>query len=485
MHESIIKLNGYDFINMQINTGSRFSIKIDNMTSGIVDYNITLPESKLDHYLILWGENEQGHVLCPYMEIYIIVSQAPELNVTNTLNDNYYGHAFIEVDVSVYDDTDGYVYYRIDEGKEVKISGLIQSFFEIEQRILQIEITEGSLVEGKHTLYVYFKDEFGSDSVPFVKEFDYSHEYHTPELIVGHKLKGYTYGYFETININCKVTTRNSDDQVKILLKYNFGDYEIIHEFPQSLRNLLSDEESMDFSYKIPMIPYNGFHTVTIKAINKYGIESKFTLLDFEVRRLPGIEFIKPFKVNYNNDEVIEVIGMVVDYDINTQFDVYYKLDNSGNTFVKTVSIGTNYKSNEFKFALNPSTDVNIHNFKLWIENNHNEIYSTTGNFLVNSPPQLELINPLRNVYYDNDHMNIDFKIKDNTNVKLCYSFDSNQETCFKETIYSYEREYSYRKQITIDRSVVSYDRHTIHIFAVDEFKMKSTSFDHIFTYQT
>ncbi|KAI5509797.1 ribonuclease H protein family, partial [Trichomonas vaginalis G3] len=462
----------------------------DNMTSGIVNYNITLPNSKNDHYLILWGENELGHVLCPYNEIYIIVSQAPELNITNTLLGTYYSHAFIEVDVSVYDDTEGYVYCKIDDGKEFKISKLIQSFYEIEERVLQVEIKEGTLSEGSHSLSIFMRDEFGSDSVAVVHNFEYSLSKQTPELSVESKVKGYTYGYFESIKIKCKAKSFNEGDKISLKIKLNYDDYFTIHEFSSdSTRYILSnDDESSDgilvYEYDLKIPPSDGFYTASIKAVNQDGIESKITFVDFEVRRLPGIEFTQPFRVNYNSDETIVVSGHVVDYDIGQEFDVFYNVDNGNKIFVDRVKIDGEYKSKEFSFTINPSPDVNIHSSKVWLEINNKVIYQTNGNFLVNSPPQISLLNStqLRNVYYDGDHINLDYKIKDNTQAVVCYKFDSRPETCFKDTVYSYEREYNYRKQILVDQTVLSHDEHTITIYARDEFKMESEIITHRFT---
>lgn len=446
----------------------------ENYTSGLVDYEIPLPNELTDHYLILWAENELGHVLCPYNENYIIINNLPTFNITNTLPTNLYGHAFIEVDISCYDETDVWVYYMIDDKDEKLISSRIQSFFEIEKRVLSIEIK--SLEVGEHKLSIYLKDEFEAYSIPYIHNFTYSDIYNPPVLNISSYIKPYTYGFFETIDVNAS-TFAAEGENVSLYMRLDYDEYEKIYEYTST-----GDIHLYQHTIKMPTI--EDFHFVTFVAMNQNEIKSKITKLDFEVRMNPGIEFSQSLKVSYKTDEEITLRGVIVDYQPFTRLDIYYKVDQEEKVFAGRVTVRNNFKSDEFEFTVVPNNTINIHDIKIWLEKDQQSVYSIAGNFIVNTKPVIKMWNSLNEKYYNNDHINLDFNATDNTQAKLCYNFDGKEEKCFTKLIYFYNREYQYRHQIEINTHVISYGEHTLNFYAKDEFGEISDIFSHNFTFE-
>lgn len=449
----------------------------ENMTSGIVNYEVSLPNVLQDHYLILWAENELGHVLCSYNENYLIMNYAPTMNITNTLPTELFGHAFIEVDASVYDDTDVWVYYRIDNSGEFKISTKIQSFFEIEKRVLTIEIPENSLSEDSHTLYLYVKDEFEATSEPIVHQFTYSNSQITPELKVETKIKSYTYGYFEKIDFTAIMNSASTEDTIELYMRIDYEEYQKIYEYK-------SEGKEVSFKHTFQVPPVDDFHFFTLVARNQNGVSSKISKFDFESRMNPGLEFTEPVKVSYRTDEQIKITGYAVDYNPGTLLDVFYQLDSEEKKSGGRVRINGEFKTNLFTFTLHPNASINIHYVSIWIESEGKSVYSIGGNFIVNSKPKLVMKNIPNGIYYTNDHINLDFSVYDNTYAKICYQFDEGEEKYLSDSIHFFKKEYEFRKQILINSHVINPGPHKLYVYALDEFGEKSDYFVHDFTYE-
>lgn len=450
----------------------------ENMTSPVIDFDVELPNKMQDHYLIMWVENELSHVICPYNENYIIVSIKPTMNVTNEISTKIYKHQFIEVDVEVYDDTDVYVYYAFDDMPEKRISNKIQSFYEIESRILQIEVLENSLTVGSHVLHIFCRDEFGKKSDVIDYNVEYFDNRNPPTLKVDYKLKSYTYGFFENIDVKFNVTDTNPNDEITLYMRFNFDKYLEVHKFT-------STGEPYVFPYTIQNPLQDGFHTVSLVAINQDNISSKVVLFEFEVRRYPGVELTKNLKVNYKTDEAITVSGYAVDYDPYTYLDVYYKLDNNEKIRTDRLIVQSNFKTEEFSITLDPPSDVNIHTVTVWLEKlDGKQVFSITGNFIVNSKPEISMITPLNDIYYNNDHISLDFNATDNTVAKICYNFDGNSQKCLVNEGIFYKKQKSYHFQIKTDNSYLNPGPHVFNLYAIDEFGEKSNVFTHEFNFE-
>lgn len=450
----------------------------ENMTSPVIDFDVELPNKMQDHYLIMWVENELSHVICPYNENYIIVSIKPTMNVTNEISTKIYKHQFIEVDVEVYDDTDVYVYYAFDDMPEKRISNKIQSFYEIESRILQIEVLENSLTVGSHVLHIFCRDEFGKKSDVIDYNVEYFDNRNPPTLKVDYKLKSYTYGFFENIDVKFNVTDTSPNDEITLYMRLNFDKYVEVHKFT-------STGEPYVFPYTIQNPLQDGFHTVSLIAMNQDNISSKVVLFEFEVRRYPGVELTKNLKVNYKTDEAITVSGYAVDYDPYTYLDVYYKLDNNEKVRTDRLIVQSNFKTEEFSITLDPPSDVNIHTVTVWLEKlDGKQVFSVTGNFIVNSKPEISMITPLNDIYYNNDHISLDFNATDNTVAKICYNFDGNSQKCLVNEGIFYKKQKSYHFQIKTDNSYLNPGPHVFNLYAIDEFGEKSNVFAHEFNFE-
>ncbi|EAX94369.1 hypothetical protein TVAG_068370 [Trichomonas vaginalis G3] len=365
----------------------------ETMNSTIFSFDITIPNSLSDHYLVLVGRDSQGAISTNYYSHYIEINAPPVLILNKMIDEYYYKPASIEINLGIYDNKEATVYLTTDTQNEVEIFKNIESYGSIVNKVFYYTIDSSE--DKTFDLKVYSKDKFNAISNFITKTIHYSASKSTPVLtVISHIQDGLPSDqakrFSDYLKLTAKVMDSNVNNRVQLLYKFDN------EETYTSYANYISDGTEKTYEVEIPSIKVNGAHNITMNALNSEGVYSRPYTFDFGVYQSPAMLFRIPPSSNYKVNDTITIVGYGVDFSIGTNLNVIFKYDNNPPELIGTVTIGNNYISNDFTIVVNNSGSSRNVPYEIYFQI-ENKVYSKISSyFIINAPPEITLINALK-----------------------------------------------------------------------------------------
>ncbi|KAI5482960.1 Listeria-Bacteroides repeat domain (List Bact rpt) family [Trichomonas vaginalis G3] len=201
----------------------------------------------------------------------------------------------------------------------------------------------------------------------------------------------------------------------------------------------------------------------------------------------PIINVTTNFQQNYNPNSKVNVTVIVQDYDAGETITLYCNFPNGitkyHNKSLTSWKAGSHGLNESYSFEVTLGTTVSSYPLTVWANDGLYKSNVFTKQLLVNQAPKLTITNTIASTYYTGGTVDVQGKLWDDTYAVISYQFDNDFAFSVNSQIDCYNVEVPFRKTFPLRQKVLSYGSHVLHIWATDEFRVKSTQYDFPFTY--
>lgn len=441
----------------------------DNFISDVANFTLQLPDKLDELYLVITAKEDSVSFI---REKYIVINSAPEFHLWNEINPIYYKPAYILVEAGFIDNRGVKIYYQINNEEPVAFT---DKFIATNGRLVNdtYQIAINREKDFTFDLKLYAQDASGWKSNIITKSVSYNTSFSTPDLRLDN-IK-YICSLSEPFECTAKVTDRHAGNNIRILYRINeVGEFREIDSFVS---------QGVEISRKliIPIPHVEGIYMMYIRAVNNDGIESQLFSIQYKVSRSYHIYFTNSPQVYYPKGSQINISGCASDFDSGTAVEVLYQLDSNPMQNLGQVVSQENYLSNQFSILLNNNDDTKTHTINIYLKIGTKYYFNYYWRFIINTPPSLNITRSERDVYYTNDHFDLEIYLKDNTKCKLYYAYNDASPYSYFINYDSYGKIMHYKRQITVPN--LKRGSNTLNIYAIDEFETRSETISIPFTY--
>ncbi|EAX93371.1 hypothetical protein TVAG_406350 [Trichomonas vaginalis G3] len=452
-----------------------------NLTTNVFSFTIQVPDEVTPQSLKIWAE-DRGQVVATLDKGYSVINLRPMLKITNKVNQRYYNRGFIDIEFRVWDNTRVRLWYCIDGGREINITDYIECNGEWKEDFAQIELPAGFYEFGSHKLYIFVRDEFGAESADTPYDFLLIDQ-NAPDMEILSVETKEEYEYNDIVLLQGRVRDIDPGDKISVSLQLNRQGYKEIF-------STISTGDWQYFNYSFSVPKNDGLHIVTFQARDNMSAASRASCYKIKVRRPRGISMRKQLPSYAEPSLPIEIGGYVVPSTFKpeiTKVRVMGRFGNSGTRFyIDVFTIHNSMSATDFNFNFTVPRDAKSGIVEIIFDDDNNDtdvLENFTQNIIINERPNLKILKDIGERFPAHAFIDIDSEIRDDTKANIRYKIDDGVEMNATDFIECLGNDKRVRTQIEIKPGSLQFRKHTITIYAVDEYGLTSNSTTYSFYY--
>ncbi|EAY02345.1 hypothetical protein TVAG_054430 [Trichomonas vaginalis G3] len=449
-----------------------------NLVTDTFRFTINVPNEVTPQSLRIWSDVD-GNTAAILNTGYSVINLRPTLKITNKVNQRYYNRRFIDLEVTVWDNTRVMLWYCIDGGREINLTDYIDCNGVAQNIETQIELPPGAYEFGSHKMYIFVRDEFGAESADTPYDFVLYNQ-NAPDMVIISVDTVEQYETQDVVLLQGKVIDLDVGDKISVNFQLNRQGYSEIYK-------TIATGEWQFFNYTFTVPKNDGLLVVTFQAKDNWTAASRISRHNYKVRRTSGISFRTSLPSYAEPSLQIEINGYYTRSSIPPQTKVRLRgqFENSGTRFyIDVYTLHNSMSDKDFKWKFTIPDDKGTGNLLIDIvkEENETEVFGSF-NLTVNSKPTLKILNSPSERYSSHAFIGLDLEVNDDSKANIRYRIDDGNEINLADFIDLNNQIQTIRKQIEIKPRDISYMKHTIYIYAVDEFGLSSIESNFSFFY--
>ncbi|EAX90995.1 hypothetical protein TVAG_345550 [Trichomonas vaginalis G3] len=439
----------------------------DRLRSDSFSFNVSVPTTAEKKKMKIWAESN-GESVASALNESNFLNILPTIELVGSVDKNYYPSSNIDLELNLKDDSSAKIMIIIDENDMNNLTDYIICNDETVNVKNTIEINQLSLSEGPHSLKIFAIDDENAfsnilmygiviiEGKPPSIEIESIEEKHN---ILGNDL----------LTLNCKVHNEGMSDKITVSLTIN--------DLSEVIFTSNSKNEMYVFSHQITVPSGAGTIKYELQAIDKNDIKSSiiegnYTKKDPEDYTATTSYQIGEGGIPLETKLISAIYKWFPEIESSTRkmnILLKYVEDNSDSQEMNSIQVDNEMTLESFKSSHAQNAISGIFEVLLNDQNTNEKIVAMKQPVLFYRPPEFELITPLQGKYYGNAFINVEILIKSNMNVQIRYKIDDDEYKNLTD-ILSVQNEMSTRNQIEIEKDSLSYERHSLNLFIIDQF---------------